>query len=64
VIPTLPPYSGEPMCNKCNELQRRIDQFSRFIKQPLDPLTVERMTTSRSDLEREKSEMHCDKPAE
>ena len=52
------------MCDQCIEFQRRIDQFSRFIKQPLDPLTIERMTAAHFDLERQKSEMHRDKLTE
>jgi hypothetical protein len=46
------------MCDQCIELQRKIDQFSRFIKEPLDPLTVERITAALSGLERQKIEMH------
>jgi hypothetical protein len=56
----LPPNpSGEPMCDQCVELQRRIDQFSRFISQPLNPLTIERMKAARSGLELQKIDMHA-----
>jgi hypothetical protein len=46
------------MCEQCIELEMRIDQCNRLMNQPLDPLTIERMTALLSDLARQKSQMH------
>jgi hypothetical protein len=55
----LPPAPfGEPMCNQCIELQRKIDQFGRALSQPLDPVTEERISAGLAELKKRKSEKH------
>ena len=50
------------MCEQCIELQRRIDQCNRLMNPALDPLTIERMTATVSELGRQKSQMHFRHP--
>jgi hypothetical protein len=49
---------GEPMCRHCDELQKKIDQYRRFLAQNFDPLTQERIRAGISELEKRKSELH------
>jgi transcription initiation factor IIE alpha subunit len=46
------------MCDECVEIQRLIDQHERFLSEPLDPLSKERIGNSLAALKQRKSEMH------
>ena len=50
--------SGEPMCEQCDDLQKRIDHYNRFLTQRFDPLTEERMRAAMAELEKRKAELH------
>jgi hypothetical protein len=49
------------MCDKCDELDERILKFRRFIAQPVDPLTTERLTASVSEMQATKAALHPEK---
>jgi hypothetical protein len=46
------------MCDKCDELQRKIVQHGRFLAEPFDPLTKERIKAGLEDLKKQKAAMH------
>jgi len=46
------------MCEKCTELDSRIQKFKRYIVQPFDVLTTERMKLAVEELEAIKAELH------
>jgi hypothetical protein len=50
--------SGEPMCEQCKNLQKQIDQFSRFLQHRFDPLTEERLKAALAEMEKRKAELH------
>lgn len=51
-------FSGEPMCEKCKELDETIAHYWRLAAFPFDPLTAERITGVICDLQRERDAMH------
>jgi hypothetical protein len=55
----LPPrICGEPMCEKCKELDEKIARYSRFTAMALDPLTTDRIKQLVGDMERIRDAMH------
>jgi hypothetical protein len=46
------------MCKKCDELQKQIAQYERFLNQIFDPLTQERMKAALAELQKRKAELH------
>jgi hypothetical protein len=46
------------MCKKCDELQKQIAQYQRFLNQIFDPLTQERWKAAVAELEKRKAELH------
>ena len=46
------------MCEQCKNLQKQIDQFTRILQHPFDPLTVERLKAALAEMERRKAELH------
>jgi hypothetical protein len=42
------------MCDKCDEIEKKIAQYYRFLKLALDPLTVERMREAVAQLQKHK----------
>jgi hypothetical protein len=46
------------MCKQCDELQKQIAQYQRFLAQNLDPLTNERMKAAVLELEKRRAEVH------
>jgi hypothetical protein len=43
-------FNGEPMCEKCKELDETISHYRRLAAFPFDPLTEERITGVIADL--------------
>ena len=46
------------MCEKCEDLQRRMDRFRRLGSQISDAVTVERFKAAIAELEALKAKMH------
>jgi hypothetical protein len=46
------------MCDKCQQLETRIDRCRKFVAQGLDPLTVERINGLIQELQQRKEAMH------
>jgi len=46
------------MCEKCELLDQRIQQFRRFLAQQIDPLTAERLNTGVREMQAEKAGLH------
>lgn len=46
------------MCDKCNDIQKQITQYNRFLNQNLDPLTEVWMRTAVAELEQRKAQLH------
>jgi TATA-binding protein-associated factor Taf7 len=46
------------MCDECDRLEAKIQHYRQFVKQGLDPLTVERINTFVKELEQRKENMH------
>jgi hypothetical protein len=46
------------MCEQCKNLQKQIDQFSRILQYPLDPLTEQRLRAAVAEMENRKAELH------
>jgi hypothetical protein len=49
---------GDAMCIKCDDIQKQITQYNRFLNQNLDPLTEVWMRTAVADLEQRKAQLH------
>ena len=52
------PFRGEPMCQQCEDLTSKILQFQRTLDQPLDPLTVERLSSAIDEMNAKKVALH------
>jgi hypothetical protein len=46
------------MCDKCQQLESKIQRYGKFVTQGLDPLTIERINRLIQQLEQEKQAMH------
>jgi hypothetical protein len=46
------------MCDRCQQLESKIQQYRRFVTQGLDALTVERIKGLILELEQRKEAMH------
>lgn len=46
------------MCEHCDQFDQRIQKFRRFLAQPIDPLTAERLTAAVKELEAARSALH------
>jgi hypothetical protein len=46
------------MCELCADLDRRIQKFRRFIAEPFDALTIERLKASVREMKAAKAELH------
>jgi hypothetical protein len=46
------------MCDKCDEIDRKIAHFQSFLHAGLDPLTTERIGKLISEWESQKQELH------
>jgi hypothetical protein len=46
------------MCETCIEIDKKIEHYRRFLEQPFDPLTIERIKGLIADLERQKKALH------
>lgn len=46
------------MCEMCTDLDRRIQKFRRFMAEPFDTLTIERLRISIVEMEAAKAELH------
>jgi hypothetical protein len=53
-----PDPKRRPMCEQCKNLQKQIDQFSRFLQHRFDPLTEERLKAALAEMEKRKAELH------
>jgi hypothetical protein len=49
------------MCDECDQLDQRIIKFKRFIAQPIDPLTTERLTAGVTEMQARKAALHPEK---
>ena len=47
------------MCDKCEQIETRIQRYLWFIAQGLDRITVERVQEAIRELEQRKDGMHC-----
>ncbi len=48
------------MCQDCNNLQKQIAQFRRFIAQSFDALTSERLKAAVVEMEAKKTALHAE----
>jgi hypothetical protein len=46
------------MCEKCRELDQKIEHCNRFIRQGFDALTMERLQNLIAELEQQKKTLH------
>jgi hypothetical protein len=46
------------MCDKCQQLESKIQRYGKFVTQGLDRLTIERINGLIQQLEQEKQAMH------
>ena len=46
------------MCERCGDLQERINQYKRILTQRFDPLTEERIKAAIAELEKLRAELH------
>jgi hypothetical protein len=46
------------MCERCNELHRKIGPYQRFLSQPIDTLTKERINAGMEKLSQQRALMH------
>jgi hypothetical protein len=46
------------MCDRCNDLDLQIQKYRRFIAQPIDPLTTERLNAAVAEMEAAKAGLH------
>jgi hypothetical protein len=46
------------MCAECARLDEKISTYQRFLKQPFDPLTVQRIGVAIQEMERRKATLH------
>jgi hypothetical protein len=46
------------MCEKCTELDEKIEHYRRFASYPFDPLTTERIKDLIAELEQQKKALH------
>jgi hypothetical protein len=53
-----PSPRGETMCEKCEQLDVKIQRYRKFATQGLDPLTTERINALILELERRKEAVH------
>src|ERR1700759_3363047 len=51
------------MCELCDELDRKIGQFRRFLAEPVDPLTAERIKTGLEEILEQRASMHVSRQA-
>jgi hypothetical protein len=51
-------FEWEAMCDKCEDIQRRMEKFRRIGSQISDPLTVERFKAATAELEAEMAKLH------
>jgi hypothetical protein len=52
------PQSGDPMCERCNEIIQQILDYRRLLDQPLDPLAEQRIAEALKKLEERKAVVH------
>jgi TATA-binding protein-associated factor Taf7 len=50
--------NGERMCERCNEIEKKISHYRRFLNQRFDPLTEQRITEAIKELEERKAALH------
>jgi hypothetical protein len=46
------------MCEKCEDFEKQIALYNRFLKQNFDALTLERLKAGLTELEKRKAELH------
>jgi len=46
------------MCDQCDQLQKQISHYRRFLSQRFDPLTEQRMKATIIELEQRKDAIH------
>jgi hypothetical protein len=46
------------MCELCDELDRKIGQYQRFLSEPIDTLTKERISAGMEELSQQRALMH------
>jgi hypothetical protein len=46
------------MCERCDELQNKIDRYRKFLRERFDPLTESRIKELVANLEGQKAAMH------
>jgi prefoldin subunit 5 len=56
----LRPTAAMSMCEVCDDLQKKIDQYSRALEQPLDALTQKRLSQAVQEFQQLKVGMHKD----
>jgi hypothetical protein len=47
------------MCEKCNEIDKKISHYREFLKHPFDSVTVERIASLVRELEQRKASIDC-----
>jgi hypothetical protein len=53
-----PDRERRAMCEQCEILQKKIDQYSRILLHRFDPLTEERLKAALAEMEKRKAELH------
>ena len=46
------------MCEKCDELDKKISRYAEFLRQGLDPVTSERIKEAIDEMRRRKTSLH------
>jgi hypothetical protein len=48
------------MCRKCDDLQKQIEKFQRFLSQPIDGVTTERLKAAVAEMKAKKAGFHSE----
>jgi hypothetical protein len=48
------------MCEICDELDRKIGQYRRFVAEPIDTLTKDRLRAGMEELKMQRASMHVE----
>jgi hypothetical protein len=51
-------FAVSPVCNECDDIQKNIQKFHRFVAQLTDALTIERLTSAIAAMEAKITALH------
>jgi hypothetical protein len=58
IFPRFAVRTGSPMCDKCNELDKKIEHYSQILLSIGDQITIERIKAMIGDLRAQKATLH------